>query len=96
MSQFYGQEMVNRDNETNVAPGGRIRIVSPTIAGIQASAVEHLARGHIFDAEGRRHPTRVSKRPRGYEPNHRNKNYTEGTIHINTDMKEHESMSFFL
>jgi hypothetical protein len=72
--------------------GGRVQLTPPATAGKQASVVENISRRHSFDEEGRRCLTRASKRPRGYEPNHRNKKYTEGTIHINMDMKENDPL----
>ena len=54
--------MVNVVTETNVNPGGRTQIISPATAGITATAVEQVARGRIFDGEGRRRMTRKSKK----------------------------------
>ena len=80
--------MVNRDDKSGVAPGGRVhRVLSATI-GIQASAVEQLAWRHIFDEEHMRRLKSALKSPGGYEPNHRNKKYTEYTIHLSLGMKK--------
>ena len=77
--------MVNVVTETNVNPRGRPQIILSATAGITATAVEQVARGHILDGEGRRRTTRKSKKPKDSEPNHTNKKYLEGTIQINAD-----------
>jgi hypothetical protein len=45
--------MGNQDESVNVTPGQRTHIILPATVGIQLLAVDQLARGHIFDGEGR-------------------------------------------
>ena len=87
--------MVNQEEHVNVTPWRRTHIILPATAGIQLSTVEQLARGHTFDAEGRRRLTQASKRPTDYEPDYKYKKYTEGKIHINMDMQKNKLIRDF-
>ena len=81
--------------EEEEATTQRVHVISPPTAGVLPSAVAQLARGHQYDANGRRRSTRTTKRPRNYEPDHGNKKYTEGSIHVNVDMKKDDKMGAF-
>jgi hypothetical protein len=72
-----------------------VLVILPATADIHPGTAKQLTTGHNFNAEGRRRSTRPSKRPKDYKPDHRNKKYTEGTIHINLDMEENEPMGDF-
>ena len=66
--------MVTLVTETNSTPGGRTQIISLDTAGIILTAVEQVARGHIFDKEGRRRKIQKSKKPKEYELSYTNTN----------------------
>ena len=68
--------MVNKDVKVNVTPRGGTQIISPATAGIQGSAVEQIAGTHTLDKKGKQLSTRVSKKPKNYEPNYNKKTRT--------------------
>ena len=48
-THFCRQETVNPETNTNMTTEGRTKALSTSTAGITSTAVEQLARGHIFD-----------------------------------------------